>query len=119
MPAKKHRRDPAEMTGPQLVKETNRRIRAAMALWDAHRNAACREERKKALALYEGLSPKQREAVPQDLRVWLRYRSEKYFGEGRRGHGANSGGGKVKSGKVQRGDGEREEREDDWSWDDW
>ena len=25
----------------------------------------------------------EREQVPQALRVWLRYRSEKYFGEGR------------------------------------
>jgi hypothetical protein len=49
-------------------------------LWDAHRNDACRHEREKALALYESLSDEQREQVPQVLRVWLRYRSEKYFG---------------------------------------
>jgi hypothetical protein len=26
------------------------------------------------------LTPEQREEVPQVLRIWLRYRSEKYFG---------------------------------------
>jgi hypothetical protein len=52
-------------------------------LWDAHNNRACRGEREKAMALYEALSPAQREQVPQELRVWLRYRSEKYFGEDR------------------------------------
>jgi hypothetical protein len=51
--------------------------------WDAHNNRACRGEREKALALYESLSEEEREKVPQVLRVWLRYRSEKYFGEGR------------------------------------
>jgi hypothetical protein len=35
------------------------------------------------MALYESLTAAQREQVPQELRVWLRYRSEKYFGEGR------------------------------------
>jgi hypothetical protein len=35
------------------------------------------------MALYETLSPLEREKVPQELRVWLRYRSEKYFGEHR------------------------------------
>jgi len=49
----------------------------------AHRNAACRGEREKALALYESLSKEEREKVPQVLRVWLRYRSEKYFGADR------------------------------------
>jgi head-tail adaptor len=29
------------------------------------------------------LTDAEREKVPQELRVWLRYRSEKYFGEGR------------------------------------
>lgn len=68
------------LTGPALIKETCRRIRAARSHWDAHRNAACRGEREKALALYESLSKAEREKVPQVLRVWLRYRSEKYFG---------------------------------------
>jgi hypothetical protein len=33
--------------------------------------------------MYESLSHELREKVPQTLRVWLRYRSEKYFGEHR------------------------------------
>ena len=92
MPAKKNKPKLATLTGPQLVKEVNRRIRVAMQLWAAHRNAACRQERLRALELYERLSEAERESVPQDLRVWLRYRSEKYFGEGRTGNGANSRG---------------------------
>jgi hypothetical protein len=67
-------------TGAALVKEVCRRIRVARGYWDAHNNGACRGEREKALALYETLSPADREKVPQELRVWLRYRSEKYFG---------------------------------------
>jgi hypothetical protein len=82
MPAKKNRSN-QPLIGEALIKETCRRIRAARTYWDAHRNAACRGERAKALALYESLSPAQREKVPQVLRVWLRYRSEKYFGEHR------------------------------------
>ena len=82
MPAKKRDHD-KPLTGEALIKETCRRIRVARSLWDAHKNAACRGERKKAMALYESLSEVQREKVPQALRVWLRYRSEKYFGEGR------------------------------------
>ena len=66
--------------GAALLKETCRRLRAARSLWDAHNNRACRGEREKALALYERLTPAEREQVPQALRVWLRYRSEKYFG---------------------------------------
>ena len=73
----------AEFTGAALLKETCRRIRAARSLWDAHNNPACRGERAKALALYESLSKAEREKIPQELRVWLRYRSEKYFGAGR------------------------------------
>jgi hypothetical protein len=65
------------------VKDVCRRIRVARSLWDAHKNGACRGEREKAMALYEALSPAQRQQVPQELRVWLRYRSEKYFGEDR------------------------------------
>ena len=71
------------LTGTALVKETCRRIRLARSYWDAHNNPACRGERVKALALYESLTTEEREKVPQVLRVWLRYRSEKYFGEGR------------------------------------
>ena len=32
------------------------------------------------MALYNTLNAAEREKVPQVLRVWLRYRSEKYFG---------------------------------------
>jgi hypothetical protein len=79
MPAKK-KRDVQPLRGAALVKETCRRIRVARSYWDAHNNRACRGEREKALALYETLSAVDREKIPQELRVWLRYRSEKYFG---------------------------------------
>lgn len=68
------------LTGEALVKEVCRRIRAARSYWDAHNNAACRHERERALELYDTLTPEQKEQIPQVLRVWLRYRSEKYFG---------------------------------------
>ncbi|MFK8183057.1 MAG: hypothetical protein AB8B99_06755 [Phormidesmis sp.] len=68
------------LQGDALLKETCRRLRAAKGLWDAHRNPACRREREKALALYNQLTKAQKEKVPQQLRIWLRYRSEKYFG---------------------------------------
>ena len=68
------------LTGAALIKEVCRRIRVARSYWDAHNNRACRGERGKAMALYETLTPLEREKVPQELRVWLRYRSEKYFG---------------------------------------
>lgn len=80
MPAKKDRIDPATLTGSALVKEVCRRLRVARNRWKDHNNAACRAEREKALALYEMLDKEQREKIPQELRVWLRYRSEKYFG---------------------------------------
>lgn len=82
MPPKK-KANAKPLTGSALVKEVCRRIRLARSLWDAHRNAACRGEREKAIALYETLSEAEKEKVPQTLRVWLRYRSERYFGEGR------------------------------------
>ena len=82
MPANKKAND-KPLTGAGLIKETCRRIRVARSYWDAHNNRACRGEREKAMALYESLSETEREKVPQVLRVWLRYRSEKYFGEGR------------------------------------
>jgi hypothetical protein len=81
MPAKKASDQP--LSGAALVKETCRRIRVARSLWDAHNNRACRGEREKALALYARLSDAERAKVPQALRVWLRYRSEKYFGADR------------------------------------
>jgi len=72
-----------ELSGEALVKETSRRIRLARSRWDAHENGACRVERERALELYARLSPEQKKRIPQVLLVWLRYRSEKYFGEGR------------------------------------
>ena len=81
MPAKKNKNKPLE--GKALIKEVNRRIRLARSYWDAHRNKACRRERDAAMALYETLTKEQKEQVPQTLRVWLRYRSEKYFGDHR------------------------------------
>ena len=78
----KKKTEPA-LSGPALLKETCRRIRVARSLWDAHNNRACRAEREKALALYQRLTEAEREKVPQVLRVWLRYRSEKYFGQHR------------------------------------
>jgi len=82
MPAKK-KPNAKPLTGTALIKEVCRRIRVARAYWDAHNNRACRGEREKAMALYETLSEAEREKVPQVLRVWLRYRSEKYFGDDR------------------------------------
>jgi hypothetical protein len=73
----------APLAGEALVKEVSRLIRLARGHWDAHENGACRAERDRALALYAGLSPEQKKKIPQVLLVWLRYRSEKYFGEGR------------------------------------
>jgi hypothetical protein len=82
MPAKKNVPD-KPLTGAALIKEACRRIRVARSYWDAHNNRACRGEREKAIKLYESLSEAEREQVPQALRVWLRYRSEKYFGDHR------------------------------------
>ena len=76
MPAKSKK----PLQGKALVKEVCHRIRLAKAFWKQHRYAPCRGEREKALVLYEKLAPEQKEQIPQDLRVWLRYRSEKYFG---------------------------------------
>ena len=81
MARKPARTDP--LTGTALVKEVCRRIRLARSAWDAHRNQACRRERERALALYTTLDEAAKEQIPQTLRVWLRYRSEKYFGPGR------------------------------------
>jgi len=62
------------------IKETNRLIRLARNHRKAHRNTMCRLIRAKGLAQYHTLSAEQKEKIPQELRVWLRYRSEKYFG---------------------------------------
>jgi hypothetical protein len=79
----KRHKQPENLTGEALIKEVNRRIRLARSYWDQHRNSACRTERERALHLYQALTQEQKEKIPQVLRVWLRYRSEKYFGEGR------------------------------------
>lgn len=88
MATKKHKK--RLLVGGNKIKEVNRLIRLARTKWGAHENAACRRERDRAMELYEKLDAGEREQVPQVLRVWLRYRSEKYFGEGRKGNGANS-----------------------------
>lgn len=80
------------LTGAALIKEAARRIRLARSHWDAHDNGACRRERERALVLYESLSKEERQKIPQALRVWLRYRSEKYFGEHRTPSAAKRGG---------------------------
>jgi hypothetical protein len=77
------------LTGEALRKEVCRRIRLARSYWDAHNNLACRTERERALRLYDTLTKAEKENIPQVLRVWLRYRSEKYFGEHRTPPGAN------------------------------
>ncbi|MDB6174421.1 MAG: hypothetical protein JWL59_3732 [Chthoniobacteraceae bacterium] len=82
MPAR-NKANQSPLAGPALIKEVCRRIRVARGYWDAHNNRACRGEREKAMVLYESLSEAEREKVPQVLRVWLRYRSEKYFGADR------------------------------------
>ena len=92
--AKKRKIDDADLSGAALVKETARRIRLARTHWDGHRNGACRIERKRALALYDRLSKPEKEQIPQVLRVWLRYRSEKYFGDHRTPPGSGRGKGK-------------------------
>jgi hypothetical protein len=68
------------LEGEALIKETCRQIRRARQLWDAHNNGACRQARARALVLYNQLTSAQKDKVPQPLRIWLRYRSEKYFG---------------------------------------
>ncbi|MEH2058644.1 MAG: Precorrin-3B methylase [Nostoc sp.] len=73
----------APLTPEAVIKEVCRRIRVARSYWDAHNNAACRGERDRALVLYNTLSKEQKDQIPQVLRVWLRYRSEKYFGSHR------------------------------------
>ena len=71
----------SEMTpSADRIKETTRLIREARRRWDAHENASCRKMRSEALALYGILSKEEKDAIPETHRVWLRYRSEKYFG---------------------------------------
>ncbi|HUX37375.1 MAG TPA: hypothetical protein VMV44_05680 [Rectinemataceae bacterium] len=73
----------AEGAGGDPAKEVSRLIRLARSHWDAHENASCRRERDRALALYSLLTKEEKAKIPQVLLVWLRYRSEKYFGPGR------------------------------------
>lgn len=87
--SKKQNDTTEELHGEALIKEVNARIRLARSYWDAHNNLACRTERDKAIALYNTLSKEEKEKIPQVLRVWLRYRSEKYFGEQRTKPGTN------------------------------
>lgn len=87
MVAKKNQKP---LQGTALVKETCRRIRVARSLWDAHKNQGCRSERERALALYDQMTEDQKQQIPQELRVWLRYRSEKYFGDSTHGNGAHA-----------------------------
>ena len=78
------KRDGSEsLIGEALRKEVCRRIRLARSYWDAHRNSACRTERERALDLYNTLTKAEKEKIPPVLRVWLRYRSEKYFNDER------------------------------------
>jgi hypothetical protein len=78
-----HNASAKALSGTALLKEVCRRIRLARSQWDAHNNRACRRERERALALYDTLDEPAKDQVPQVLRVWLRYRSEKYFGADR------------------------------------
>jgi len=86
----------------ESVKEVTRLIREARKRWDAHENAACRRLRDRALSLYEELSKSDREGIPETHRVWLRYRSEKYFGPQRTQPGTKSGTAKKKEVKEKK-----------------
>ena len=90
------------LEGEALIKEVCRRIRVARSYWDAHNNAACRKEREKAMALYNTLAKAEKEKIPQVLRVWLRYRSEKYFGDHRTPPGSDRKPNKQKKQKQRR-----------------
>jgi len=72
--------DETPLTGAALVKEVCRLIRLARSRWDAHDNGGCRRERNRALRLYQTLTEEQKDEIQQALRIWLRYRSERYFG---------------------------------------
>jgi hypothetical protein len=78
----------AMSTRGELIKEASWLIREARKRWNAHdKNQSCRQARDRALVAYEKLSKEERNELPEVLRVWLRYRSEKYFGAGRNGNG--------------------------------
>ena len=78
--------DEKPLTGTELVKEVCRLIRLARTRWAAHDNGGTRRERSRALRLYLTLTEEQKDQITQELRVWLRYRSVKYFGP-QRGRG--------------------------------
>jgi hypothetical protein len=84
------------------VKEVCRLIRLARSYWDAHNNLSCRTTREQALQIYQSLTLEQKSAIPQSLKVWLRYRSEKYFGQGN-GQGAHGNAKKRVSPKPPNG----------------
>ncbi len=92
------------MALPAPVKETIRLIQQARRHWDAHENKACRQVRERALSLYETLPPEQRKMVPETHRTWLRYRSEKYFGEHRTAPGSKPGRSKKQKPKAKKKD---------------
>ena len=62
------------------TKECCRLIRLARSRWNAHENKAARQERTRALQIYQTLDETQKDQIPQELRQWLRYRSEFYLG---------------------------------------
>lgn len=95
--AKKRKSNEEDLSGAALIKETARRIRLARTHWDAHKNGACRLEWERALRLYERLTRDEKDQIPQVLRVWLRYRSEKYFGPGRTPPGSGRSGSKKEN----------------------
>lgn len=74
----------------QQIKETTRLIREARRRWDAHENKACRKLREEALKSYSSLTKEEKAQIPETHRVWLRYRSEKYFGAARTKPGTHS-----------------------------
>ena len=102
--------DAQPLSGEKLVKETCRRIRLARGHWDAHENSSCRTERERALALYSALTAEQKKKIPQVLLVWLRYRSEKYFGADRTPPGGNGRSGTGRSGTGRSETGRRSKR---------
>ncbi|MEO1395560.1 MAG: Precorrin-3B methylase [Cyanobacteria bacterium J06634_5] len=108
--AKTKKKPDGPLEGEALIKETCRRIRAAKGLWDAHRNAACRGERDRALVLYNQLTKEQKKKIPQQLRIWLRYRSEKYFGPHQTPPAKKSGKQKPSSKKSSKKQGQKTAR---------
>jgi hypothetical protein len=64
----------------EAIKECCRLIRLARSRWNAHENRAARQERTRALQLYNTFTSEEKDQIPQELRQWLRYRSEFYLG---------------------------------------